>query len=404
MLIRPYEPSDLPAVQRIWKECGWIESDDEAAALEHFFTDATGAVGVLGEDAESAATVHEGAISYAGIDLPLAGVTSVTTSLIGRKQGLAKAVTADVIARAAIDGASVAILGIFEQGFYDLLGFGSGPYSLHYRFDPATLKVANPSRPPVRVTVDDVEEMHRAMLRRRRVHGGVTFESADRLRAELAFESGTFGLGYRDDDGKLSHFVWGKTKGESGPWRVDFIGYQTPEQLIELLSVFKSVGDQVRAIDMMEPADIQIQDLIRHPNRQRIVTQKTEFQSGGRANAWWQVRILDLEACVAARVWAGAPVVFNLAMSDPIVDADIEWPGVGGEYVVEIGERSVVRSGTDPSLPTLTASVNAFSRMWLGVRPASSLRLTDQLSGPEPLLSELDEAFRLPQPNLGMYL
>ena len=173
---------------------------------------------------------------------------------------------------------------------------------------------------------------------------------------------------------------------------------------MELLSVLKSIGDQVRAIDMMEPAEIQIQDLVRHPNRQRIVTQKTEFQTGGRANAWWQARILDLETCVAARSWTGPPVAFNLALSDPIEDFDVEWAGVGGEYIIEIAEQSKALAGNDPTLPTLTASVNAFTRMWLGVRPASSLQLTDTLAGPDELLADLDEAFRLPTPNTGMYV
>ena len=403
MQIRPYLPSDLPAVQRIWKECGWVESDEEAALIEPFFADADVVVAAL-EDAECAVSTNSGVISYTGVDLPLSVVSSVTTSLIGRKQGLAGATTAEALSRSAQEGAAVSLLGMFEQGFYDLLGFGSGPPSLQYRLDPAALKVPNPSRPPMRVTPDDVEDVHRAMKLRKRSHGGIHVESVDRVRAELNWEKPAFGLGYRDDDGRLSHFVWGKAKGESGPWRVDFIGYRSPDQLMELLSVLKSVGDQVRAIDIMEPPEIQIQDLVRHPNRQRIVTQKTEFQTGGRANAWWQARILDVETCVAARSWSGKPVVFNLELSDPIAGFDVEWQGVGGEYVVEIGEQSKARSGTDASLPTLTASVNAFTRMWLGIRPASSLALTETLAGPEHLIADLDEAFRLPAPNTGMFV
>lgn len=403
MQIRPYQPSDLPAVQRIWKECGWVESDEEAALIEPFFSDADVMVAVL-EDAECAVSTNPGVISYMGVDLPLSVVSSVTTSWIGRKQGLAGATTAEALSRTAQSGAAVSLLGMFEQGFYDLLGFGSGPPSLHYRFDPAALKVPNPSRPPMRVTTDDIEDVHRALGLRKRGHGGIHVGSVDRIRAELHWEKPPFGLGYRDDEGRLSHFVWGKAKGESGPWRVDFMAYRTPGQLMELLSVLKSIGDQVRAIDIMEPAEIQIQDLVRHPNRQRIVTEKTEFQTGGRANAWWQARILDLEACVAARSWAGPPLAFNLALSDPIAGFDVEWAGVGGAYVVEIGDQSKARTGEDSALPTLTASVNAFTRMWLGVRPASSLALTDTLAGPAGLLAALDEAFRLPVPNTGMYV
>ena len=32
-------------------------------------------------------------------------------------------------------------------------------------------------------------------------------------------------------------------------------------------------------------------------------------------------------------------------------------------------------------LPTLTATVSAFTRMWLGVRPATGLTITDDLQG-----------------------
>ena len=84
-----------------------------------------------------------------GVDLPLSVVSSVTTSLIGRKQGLAGATTAEALSRSAQSGAAVSLLGMFEQGFYDLLGFGSGPPSLHYRFDPAALKASITSRKSV---------------------------------------------------------------------------------------------------------------------------------------------------------------------------------------------------------------------------------------------------------------
>jgi len=54
--------------------------------------------------------------------------------------------------------------------------------------------------------------------------------------------------------------------------------------------------------------------------------------------------------------------------------------------------------GRDPGLSTLTASVNAFTRLWLGVRPARGLAVTDELSGPPALLEELDWLLRLPDP------
>ena len=39
------------------------------------------------------------------------------------------------------EGALVAGLGMFDQGYYDKLGFGSGAYSHRVAFDPARLSV-----------------------------------------------------------------------------------------------------------------------------------------------------------------------------------------------------------------------------------------------------------------------
>jgi predicted acetyltransferase len=404
MQIRPYEPSDLPAVQRIWKECGWIESDEEAGALEHLFQDAAGVVATMDEAAECSGTSHTGVIDFDGNDLPLAGVTSITTSRLGRKQGFAKAVTARLLSDAAENGAAVALLGIFEEGFYDQLGFGTGPYTIHYRFDPASLTVPYPMRTPVRLGPDDWQEIAHCLGSRKRSHGGVALDSATTYRAELAWVSSGFGLGFRSDEGELTHFVYCMAKGEDGPYRVEAMAYRDTAGLLELLGVLKSLGDQVRAVLLMEPPELQLQDVIRHPNRQRIVTRGTDFAAGGSAHAWWQLRILDLEACVGARVWAGPAVRFNLELDDPISRMDESWGGLSGSYLVEISDTSKVTPGIDPTAPTLRASVAAFSRMWIGARTASSLAVTGGLDGPPKLLGELDGAFRLPTPRTGLYL
>jgi len=49
----------------------------------------------------------------------------------------------------------------------------------------------------------------------------------------------------------------------------------------------------------------------------------------------------------------------------------------------------------------LDASVGAFTRLWLGVRPASGLAITDDLAGPDDLLAQLDASLRLPTPQAG---
>jgi hypothetical protein len=42
--------------------------------------------------------------------------------------------------------------------------------------------------------------------------------------------------------------------------------------------------------------------------------------------------------------------------------------------------------------------VNAFTRLWFGVRPASGLALSDELNAPPELLDALDRTLLLPQP------
>ena len=72
---------------------------------------------------------------------------------------------------------------------------------------------------------------------------------------------------------------------------------------------------------------------------------------------------------------------------------------MGGEYVVSLGGSCGAERGRDSALATLEATVGAFTRLWLGVRPASGLAITDVLSGPRELLTDLDHVLRLPEPH-----
>ena len=156
---RAYQPSDLESAKRIWRECGWIESDEEGAHLEHFFAESSTRVAELDGNVECIASGHLGSMRYQTTDLTALLVTSVTTSWVGRRQGLAKRLTAEVLADGAKAGNAVATLGIFEHGFYNTLGFGSGPYEHFVRFDPASLHIDTPYRKPVRLTLDDHVEI-----------------------------------------------------------------------------------------------------------------------------------------------------------------------------------------------------------------------------------------------------
>ncbi|MCP3988897.1 MAG: hypothetical protein GY724_07475 [Actinomycetia bacterium] len=405
--IRPYERQrDLEAVDRIWREVGWLEPDNDIESLDWILTGSNVEVGMLDDEAECAVSWAPGSIRYQNTDLGLCAVTAVTTSRIGRKQGFATTMTARAIRNGAEAGAAVAALGIFDQGFYDRLGFGTGVYEQLMSIDPSALTLDHvPYRRPVRLGPDDHGEMFQALANRHRLHGGVVLDAPAAIRAETAWVSNSFGLGYRSDDGRLTHFVFGKALGENGPYRVHYIAYEQPHQLLELLRLLKELGDQVTTVKLFEPPHIQLQDLLLTPFRRQTQTVDSVHANAIRSVAWMQLRILDLGACVSARAWVGPEVRFNLSLTDPapalLGDDDDGWAGVGGDYTVTIGAMSSVETGLDPSLETLRASVNAFSRAWFGVRSASSLALTDDLSAAPKLLTNLDEALTLPPPKPG---
>jgi hypothetical protein len=264
------------------------------------------------------------------------------------------------------------------------------------------LDVPVPSRPPVRLDIDDTEEMHALLVRRHRGHGSVVIDAPRWLRAEWPWTDKPFALGYRADDGRLTHFLAGSAKDAHGPYEIDWLAYEEPRQLLELLGLLRSLGDQVNRVELNgEPADVQLQDLVREPIRQRRLA-RLAGGSGALhdAVAGQQDRILDLVACVDAVRLRTPSLDLGLRLRDPLAargsDASID-----GEHTLRLGSRSSVEEGIASGLPVLDASVGAFTRMWLGSRPASSLALTDDLHAPVDLLDALDEAFRLPPPFTG---
>ena len=398
---------DFKAMHRMYCEVGWVDDTDEHAKIHEGLSKDVydGVVFHLDGEVECAAHTMLGAMRHLESDLDLAVVAGVTTSRVARKLGAAKRVTAAAIARRAEAGSEISTLGMFEQGFYDRLGFGSGAYSRWLKFDPATLTVNRRFRPPKRLTKDNWREVHHALHERQRGHGGCVLHTPEVIRAELGFSSNPIGLGYYDGSGgTLSHFFWGETEGENGPYRIGWYAYRTSEQLFELLALIRSLGDQVASVIMPEPAEIQFQDLLDAPFRNRRIAEGSKFAGFHRTFAWWQARILDVPKCLAKTRLDTGNLTFNLALSDPIgehVEDGSAWRGVAGDYVVTLGEESSARPGRDASLHTLRASVGAFTRLWLGVRNASTLALTDDLDAEPGLLRDLDRTLRLPQPYIG---
>jgi hypothetical protein len=404
--IRQYNPeSDFDAVTRIWQEVGWIErgNDDHQEGLRHFVSEYTGLVAELDGAAECYVATGPGTIRYLDNELALSVVAAVTTSVVARRQGLAQRLTAEAIAHDAAKGALVSGLGIFDQGFYNKLGYGTGVYEHWYALDPAHLRIPGKPRPPRRVTKDDWEAMHRARRRRLRGHGSCTIEAAAATRSETLWASNGFGLGYNDGaSGELSHYVWFSAKDlENGPLNAWWMAYESLDQFMELMAAIASLGDQIHIVRMREPAPIQLQDLIDQPFRRNRISEKSTYESRNRSAAYMQFRMCDIPACLAATKLDGYPVRFNLRLRDPIgdlLDDSVEWRGVAGDYVVELGRDSSATTGVDGNLRTLEASVGAFTRLWMGVRPATGLAATDELAAPADLLGDLDRALRLPPP------
>ena len=119
------------------------------------------------------------------------------------------------------------------------------------------------------------------------------------------------------------------------------------------------------------------------------------------SSAYWQLRLLDLPKAISRTHLASEAVRFQLTLTDPIADylpPAAPWQGVAGDYVIELGSKSSAVQGMDPHLPVVRASIGAFSRLWLGVRSATSLSWTDDLSASPEVLEALDRTLRLPAP------
>ena len=387
---------DAKAVIRMWREAGWVDEDTHERALDVGMRRMDGWVARVDGDAECSVFTSRGSMRYGDADLDLCGVMAVTTSRVARRQGMAGRVTAAALAEAAGRGAAVAGLGMFEQGFYNRLGFGCMPNNLDLRFDPAKLRVPIEARPPRRLSVDHAAPMHANRCARMRAHGSVVFDDAAATEMDVRWAKNGFGLGYFAGD-RLTHHLYAEAENENGPYSIWWLAYEDGHQLLELLALIASLSDQVHQVRMAEPVHLQVQDLLHWPLRGLSKMRNARHEQRFQYVAWQQIRILDLQRCIAA-TRTGRPVRFNLTLTDPVersldgTAAQGGWRGIAGEYRVALSEASEVEPGHRAGLPELRASAGAFSRLWAGVRPASSLALTDDLSGPAELLADLDRA------------
>ena len=400
---------DQKAVHRIWKETGWIDhgSNDHEKYLDNFLSDSRALVADINGEAESLAVSVTGSLRHLQSDIPMAAVTAVTTSHIGRNLGFASGLTAQLIAEDAEAGLDVAALGMFEQGYYTRLGFGTGPYQHFLHLDPSDLVVGCKAQIPVRFSVDDYQEVHQALVKRWRSHGGVNLDPPQLVQAEMGWTEQPFGLGFRDDAGELTHFIWGKGSGETGPYVINAMAYRNQEQLLELLALLAGLSDQVVSVHLREPSHLQLQDFLKTPLRRLHLSHgsnNSKLAVTHNSSAYWQVRINNLTSCLTATSLPGRKTLsFNLTLTDPIVKylgADQTWQGIGGEYTVHLGEQCDASLGHSPGLPILKAGVPGFSRLWLGSASATALSVVGDIVGPEELITQLDQILSLPLPKM----
>lgn len=408
MTIRPYnKDKDQDAVRELWEEIHWLERGDkkQAKTQKLFLAKSRSLVGELEGRAECLVCRCDGSIRHLNEDLPLSIIAAVTTSMVARKQALASRITAQSIAEDAEAGFPVSALGMFEQGYYTRLGFGNGSYTNKAKFNPSHLNIDVEMGMPVRLTKDNAQECHQAMLKRWKNHGAVDVIPMELFHAEMLWTENPIGMGFRNKAGELTHFIWGECDDENGPFRIQFIAYQNREQLLELLALIKSLGNQIYVIGLWEPAHIQIQDLLKEPFKSQNISSGNEYEQLIKAEAWWQLRINDVQRCVSAIKLKGRPQLsFNLELDDPItayLEEEQTWRGAGGEYIIHLGEESSASPGYDKELPTLKAGVSGFSRLWIGAASANKLASCGEIQGDQSLLDALDETLALPMPNTG---
>lgn len=408
MSIRLYDPKkDFDAVRRLWEEIAWIDRDNKghAKSLKTFLEASHNLVAELNDEAECLVANCPGTIRHLETDVSMTVISAVTTSLIARKQGFASRVTAKSIADGAAAGMATAALGMFEQGYYTRLGFGNGSYENIVRFNPANLNVDVDCDVPVRLGKDDAADMHNALMKRWRSHGSVQVLPVEHWRADLGWTDEPVGLGFRNEKGELTHFIWGNNKGENGPLRIHSMAYQNRQQLMELMALIKSLGNQLLLVRLTETQHLQMQDLIDLPFRSQNKSEGGKYAESIRSEAWWQLRINDMAACIGATHLPGRPTLsFNATIDDPItryLDKDEPWQGISGEYTIHLGEDSELKSGHTAGLPLLTASTSGISRLWLGAASANRLATSGEIIAEQSLLDQLEQTLALPTPRTG---
>ena len=242
-------------------------------------------------------------------------------------------------------------------------------------------------------------------MNRWRAHGSVQVFPPELTHADLGLTDNPYGFGYRDDSGELTHFIRGDMKDGHGPFRINAIAYQDRKQLLELLALIKNLSDQIYVAVLMEPFHLQLQDLLVEPFKGMNTTNGSKYVEINRAEAFWQLRINDLIACLSnTHLPNRSTLSFNLVLTDPIsqfLDTEQSWRGISGEYTIHLDENCEAQAGHGKGLPQLEASVGGFSRLWLGCASANAIAIAGEISATQTLLDSLEKTLCLPLPKTG---
>ncbi len=408
MNIRPLNlENDIDQMVKIWQEVGWLSSE-EKPVLKILFQAGQGYGADLEDELEATLLSLPADINYEVNLLPVQALSGLVVSPRARRQRIGRNIMIRALEEAARSGQALSALIMFEQGFYDRLGFGLGGYKRVFTFDPEKLNIAEDPVMPARLSIDEWKSVHQALKRRDRSHGGISIKSPEFIKAELEWDKNeSYGLGYYDDDGSISHFLWLWRQGDShGPLLVKFLACRNQAQLLDLLAIISRLGDQIHAVKMSEPYCLRLRDFISYPHKQERKTTGGKLSYKSRVEAPGQLKILDLRRCIEALAIPGAELEFNLKLEDPLSKfAGEDSPAViSGEFSLKLGEESQLKEGTVQGLPTLQSSINAFTRLWLGSASPLELKASSQFSAPSELFRKLEETFRwLPEPQFEMY-
>ncbi len=401
-----YDPAKhLEDCLTTWRDSGWLEKGMEKAAGE-FISSGSALVSLEGGRAVALATSGRGGFHHClhGSELDFCSINTVNVALHGRRMGHGGTLTASLLAEAAERGDACAGLGMFEQGFYNRLGFSNMPYWRILQVRPSDIAVPGElSSRPVRLTGEDWREIHDNRRKRYRFHGSLNLTPAY-TKVAMETSPGGFALGFRNRDGKLTHHLFiEKMEGENGPVSVGWLNFRRPAEFTDLMLVLASMGDQIDLVRFSEPPGIQVQPLLKKPLASR---RRTLGAPGGRVEvrtlSWTQCRILSVESSLNGMKCRGKPVSFNLRLHDPVgkhLLGSPGWRGCGGDYTVHLSVETEASQGFTHGLPVLECSVNSFTRLWNGSAMPSLLPFTDRVDASPGLLEMLDEALPMPEPS-----